>query len=69
MFRITGDSNGTPINDTHGPVLLLSGMYSQIDDWLETSDPSLPNNPVQLAQMGWDVYIGDGRGKKYSRSH
>ena len=69
MFHIAGDANGNVLQDTRGPVLLINGIYSQVDDWLAATDTSLPNTAVQLAEMGYDVWLAPSRGKRYGRSH
>lgn len=69
MFRVTSDALGAGIVTPKGPILLTSGLYSESLDWLSTSDPLLPNKPVQLAQQGYDVWIGESRGARYSNTH
>lgn len=69
MFRITTDPSGQDLVDTKGPIVLTSGLYSESIDWLSAPDPLLPNTPVQLAQKGFDVWIGESRGARFSLGH
>lgn len=69
MFRLTKDAAGGNLVDTRGPILLTSGLYSESIDWLSAPDPLLPNTPVQLAQKGYDVWIGESRGARFSQGH
>lgn len=69
MFRITSDANGTPINDTRGPILLTPGMYSSHEDYFVKTDEFMPSTPIQLANMGYDVWLGVTRGREYSNGH
>lgn len=71
MFHITTDALGAPLDDTRGPILLTYGMYSEMLDWLRAEeDDSLPSTAVQLAKLGYDVWLGNSRGREiYSRSH
>ena len=64
MFHLI---SSTP--DTKGPVLLTSGLYSESLDWVSASDPLVPNRPAQLVQSGYDVWIGETRGARYSYGH
>ena len=69
MFRVTEDDTGAPLTDTLGPILLLHGMFSDPMDWLKRKDEQLPALPIQLAQMGYDVWIGCTRGRPHTDTH
>ncbi len=69
MFRITANALGTPLVDSKGPILLTPGMYSNTADWLKIKDTTKPSTPIQLADMGYDVWLGSTRGRKESNTH
>ena len=52
-----------------GPVLQLHGMFSAPEEFLTRDDPLLPPIPMQLADDGYDVYIGCTRGREYTLGH
>lgn len=49
MFRIVGDEQGVDLVETKGPVMLMSGMFSDVFDWIKRTDEALPPIAVQLA--------------------
>ena len=71
MFRITKDAAGANLPGYKGPILLTHGLYSGVEDWLlQDSDPILPSTPIQLANLGYDVWMAASRGREvYSRTH
>ena len=69
MFRIKEDETGAPLMDTLGPILLIHGMFSEPMDWLARKDETLPSIAVQLSQLGYDVWIGCPRGRKYTETN
>jgi len=71
MFRITKDAAGVELPGSKGPILLTHGLYSGVEDWLlQDSDPTLPSTPIQLANLGFDVWMAASRGREvYSRTH
>ena len=69
MFRVTEDATGTPLTPTKGPILLVHGMFSSPTDFLGRSDSGSASLPIQLAQMGYDVWIGCSRGRPYTDTH
>ena len=69
MFRITADPTGAPLVPTKGPLLLLHGMFSDPTDFFSRTDETTPGLPIQLAQAGYDVWIGCTRGREYTLNH
>ena len=60
MFRLTPK---VPAATSKGPLLFIHGMFSDPLDFLESSDPTTPSAPLQLAAEGYDVWIGCTRGR------
>lgn len=51
-----------------GPVLFQHGMRMDGVDWIATDD-DVPSAHFYLADLGYDIYIGNGRGTEYSMKH
>ena len=69
MFHLIGDNAGLDLPSTKGPILLSTGMYSDMLDWLERDDTFQMPVAFQLAQRGYDVWLASGRGRQFSNTH
>jgi len=69
VFNLTADEQGNALKDSKGPILLLHGMFSSPVEWLSRNTPDTPSLPIQLAQAGYDVWIGASRGRPYTDTH
>ena len=71
VFRIQPDNTKQFTRDIIGPqkpvVFMQHGFLASADCWVVNEHTSAP--AFQLARQGYDVWIGNQRGSKYSRKH
>lgn len=61
LYRITGNNDAVPAC-TRGPILLDHGSYDEGLSWMQRSVTDNIAYPVQLFEMGFDVWINNTRG-------
>lgn len=65
MFRITGKKGASQVGKP--PVLLQHGILDSSDGWaMNTADRALA---FIISDQGYDVWLSNSRGNKYSRKH
>jgi len=66
-FHVTGNQDGL-FKPTMPPVIIQHGDYDDGAGWLNGYATGLPMH-LQLAEAGYDVYIGNNRGTEYCQEH
>lgn len=79
MVHLTTDENGEELEPTLGPVLLLHGLFYNDGspskgwrEWFLTEPEDYDEEqsiPIRLANLGYDVWIGNLRGFPYSQDY
>ena len=68
MFHITGTTEGGNIAITKPAVIFQHGMGGSAINWTTVSYGDEPL-AFQIAKMGFDVYLPNNSGTKYSQEH
>ena len=66
VFRIPGII-GETVNPNKPPVLFQHGILDSADCWIMNKPEVAP--AFVVARQGYDVWLGNARGNKYSREH
>lgn len=71
-FHLTGRTFGHPHKERDpslNPVVMMNGLECDATSYFGIGDKNAPSIPLRLYERGFDVYLANNRGTKYSREH
>jgi len=66
-FHVTGNKDG-PFTPTLPPVFIMHGAAGDGATWIDDYKTGLPMH-LQLAEAGYDIWIGNNRGTEWAQEH
>ena len=66
-FHVTGNEKGK-FTPTKSPILIMHGAMSDAAAWVGYYPTGTPMM-LQLAEEGYDIWLGNNRGTEYSQKH
>ena len=67
LFRITGKAQAaSTVDSTKSPLLLQHSSMMDAEVWLKSQPEDFLPMPMQLVDLGYDVWMSNSRGTKYS---